>query len=147
MFHILSKANKADQMYFDFLTKKKELMKELKGMFDSKDSMVTLKTLRSLEFSKWYYSDDKTVKFKLIRLTEAEAVFISVIEPIEGKPARYGLQKHDCIERGIVVEGHLIDDVNNLKLKSQETWEYKKNQRHQPYATIKSVYEVVFSEK
>ena len=147
MFHLINKVNKADQFYKDFMKQKEIALRELDGIFNNDDSLVTLRTLRSLKFGKWYYNDDKTVKFKLIRLTEDEAVFISELNPINGKPAIYGLQRHDCIEKGIVKEGHLIDDVAHLKKLKGELWEYKKNQKHEPYATIKSIYEVTFTEE
>lgn len=147
MFHLLSKAHKADSAYNSFMKQKEIALKELNGLFNNDDSLVTLRTLRSLKFGKWYYNEDKTVKFKLVRLTEKEAFFISEINPIGGKPAVYGLQRHDCTEKGIVKEGHLIDDVAHLKKLKGESWEYKKNQKHEPYATIRSVYEVTFTEE
>lgn len=148
MYHLINSHSKADKLANDFIEQSKQIVSELKGVFDKKDSLVTLKTLRSLEFEKWYYNEDESVKFKLIRLTKDEAVFIGVINPIkQGQKTEFGLQRHDCIERGIVVEGHLIDDLNHIKALKNETWQYKIDQRHRPYAEVYSVYEVTFTEK
>lgn len=121
--------------------RRKEAFNKLQG-FSIDNSVITLKTLRSLELNKWNYTEDRKVKYKLIDLTDSEAVFITVMEA----GAEFSIHEHDCIEKGIVVEGHLIDDINHLKVLKGEKWEYKEHQNHKPYCRVKSIYEVTFVE-
>ena len=74
--------------------------------------MVDIKTLRSLIIEKWYYLENNAGRYKLVSLTEDEATFVT--EMNEG--GSFGVHHHDGEETGIVVEGHLIDDINNLKV-------------------------------
>lgn len=141
MWSFLKSSREADKLTKEFLCRQKYLLKELEG-FSKDKSIVTLHTLRSLELNKWYYADDSKIKYKLIELTDSEAVFITVMEA----GAKFAMHKHDGEERGVVVEGHLIDDINHLKLLKGEEFKYRENQYHEPYCTVKSIYEVTFIE-
>ncbi len=125
-----------------FLQKHREVMHVLDGFSSDRHSLIDYNTLRSLVKNKWYYLDENQGRYKLTKLTDLEAVFIT--EMREG--GTFGLHEHDCVERGVVVEGHLIDNLNNLKVLKGEKWEYKKNQDHKPYCRVRSIYEVSFSE-
>ena len=120
---------------------RKNAFEKLKG-FSIDDSLVSLNTLRSLKIGEWHYTRDKKTKFKLIELTNKEAIFITIMEA----GASFSLHEHDCTEKGIVVEGHLIDDLNHLKVKKDENWIYVKGVKHKPYCLVRSVYEVTFME-
>ena len=132
---------KADSLEELFDEKYNQTLTALGGFSNDINEEVSIKTLRSLEIGKWYYTDKKDIKYKLTTLTEKEAVFITIMDA----GAAFGIHKHDGVEKGIVVDGHLIDDLNNLVVLKNERFEYKAGQSHKPYCKIKSVYEVTFS--
>lgn len=135
LFH---KRKKGSEKTNEFL-KKADVV--LKGFSSGENSLVDIKTLRSLIIEKWYYLENNAGRYKLVSLTEDEATFVT--EMNEG--GSFGVHHHDGEETGIVVEGHLIDDINNLKVLKGETFKYNKNQSHKPYCRIKSIYEVSFT--
>lgn len=120
--------------------KRKNLFKVLEGFSSDDKSMIDLESLRSLNIGEWHTFVGG--RYKLDRLTDDEAIFITEMDA----GGTFGLHEHDCLERGLVIEGHLIDDINGLKVLKNEKWEYKANQEHTPYCKVESVYEVVFTE-
>lgn len=120
--------------------KRKNLFNTLEGFSSDESSMIDLETLRSLNVGEWHAFVGG--RYKLARITKDEAIFITEMDA----GGTFGLHEHDCIERGIVIEGHLLDDLNGLKILKNETWEYKIDQEHTPYSKVKSIYKVVFTE-
>lgn len=122
------------------LEKSKQVQEELMGFETKETSLITLETLRSLNLFEWHVSKDKKVRYCLIGITKDVAEFLTVMQ--EG--GEFGMQEHDCIEIGVVLDGHLIDVENDLLINKFEDWLYKEHQEHAPKSNLRSIYLVKF---
>lgn len=59
--------------------------------------------------------------------------------------ATFGIQKHDCLEELLVLQGDLIDIANGKSYTLGETALFKPCQLHKPGCTVDSVYKVLFT--
>ena len=72
LFH--KKKKKGSEKTNEFL-KKADVV--LKGFSSGENSLVDIKTLRSLIIEKWYYLENNAGRYKLVSLTEDEATFVT----------------------------------------------------------------------
>jgi quercetin dioxygenase-like cupin family protein len=81
-----------------------------------------------IDFEKTYEDDNKQV-------------FLTYLE----KGGAFGIHSHDCYEFCKVLKGNLIEKTRGLKsYGANEISIYAPNEKHTPYATENSVYEVIF---
>lgn len=113
---------------------------------DQGRTLITYKDLISIEFNVWIRVNEG-VKFMRIEHPTKPAFFHTVMEPelTENKVAEFGLQEHDCKEKGRVIEGELIETLEgNKTYKVDDEFIYPPFYKHKPKAYLYSVYEVEF---
>lgn len=92
--------------------------------------------------SKHYVNED--IYFEKISQSKNSITFLTYAT--EG--GSFGVHYHDCVERCKVVSGSLIEKTRGYKVyKEDEEIIYAPNERHIPYATTDSVWEVTFYKK
>lgn len=110
---------------------------------DDGTSLVSFDELKSLNL-KEVYDVNESISFVMTSKTDNKLVFTTYM--MEG--GTFGLQHHDCIEICKVIEGNLFESDRGFKVYTKgDTIIYAAFEKHKPYATVDSVYEVTFYKK
>lgn len=105
---------------------------------DSQSQSVDWITLKAFKMHGWIMINK--IKFVKVSENDDEMVFLTEMEP----HSNFGEHSHDCIEHIEVLDGELIDDMNDVRLIKGDKYIYGPNTVHAPYSTIESSYKVTF---
>lgn len=115
---------------------------ELLKSFDVDDgcNLITFESLKALIKGEVYEVND-SVSFVMKSKSENRLVFITYM--LEG--GSFGLQEHDCFEFCEIIDGNLFETERGYKVYVEgEVVSYSPNEKHKPYSTTNSIYEVTF---
>jgi hypothetical protein len=107
------------------------------------EDLVKWEDLRSTEIGMQLYVNEKVYFIKYMEDDEVQGfkVFLKA-------GGAFGIQRHDCFEETLVLQGNLIEPTrNHEEFTSGQTITYANCQLHNPYCTVDSVYKVVFANK
>lgn len=138
----LRKSRNQQRAKNSFLIKDTEdLLKSLN--VDNGSNIILFESLYALNVGE-IYEVNEFVSFVMDIKSENRLVFTSYI--LDG--GAYGLQEHDCYEFCKVVKGNLFETERGYKVYTEgETVSYSPNEKHKPYSTTDSIYEVTFIKK
>ena len=123
------------------IKKTEDLLKSMN--VDNGAALVTFEGLKSLEIGEIQDVNDN-VSFVLTSKEDNKLVFITYM--LDG--GSFGLQEHDCFEVVKIFKGNLFETERGYKVYTEgDTVCYAPYEKHKPYSSADSVYEVTFYKK
>lgn len=136
-----------DKIMSEFHDLHKSIMSTLDSFSsDIGSSMISYSQLSLMSFDEWF-DLGQGVRFMRVNHPEKELFFITEMNPKAefNLKAVFGIQKHDCKEVVCILEGELIETMENGKRYTKgDTVIYPPNFLHKPFATVFSRYSVEF---
>lgn len=114
---------------------------EVLNYFDKdSDDLISFDDLRFFDIGKRVSVNDR-VDFEKTEQTEDSITFLTYMQ----NGGSFGLHSHDCMEIVNIIKGDLIEKERGYKVYSEgQQVAYAVGEKHRPYATKNSVYEVIF---
>ena len=110
------------------------------GFANTEEISISFDELRLFEYGKRNYVNDD-IYFEKISETDDSMTFLTYAN----SGSTFGVHYHDCVERCKIVTGSLIEKTRGYKVYEQgQQIIYAPNERHIPYASVDSVWEVTF---
>lgn len=136
---IVSCAEKSSRLAFISQTEE-----EILNHYDkNSDDLITFESLGFFDVGK-RVSVNERVDFEKTKESKTSMTFLTYME----NGGSFGLHSHNCIEIVDIIKGDLIERERGYKVYSEgQQVIYAKNEKHRPYATKDSIYEVTFTKK